>query len=112
MPPVSLARLARLFQNAPLAAALRARLRDTENTARHHHLPAPAARLAGFHPRAFFRARTFARFAAVQFRHRNFLFAARRGFFEGDLQIVTQIVAALGAGAFAAAAAKETFKNT
>ena len=40
--------LARLFQQPALAFAMRTRLRDAENPARGEHLPAPAARGAGF----------------------------------------------------------------
>ena len=49
-------------------------------------------------------------FALVELGDGNFLFAAERGFFERDFQIVAQIIAALR-GRRILAAAEESFKN-
>ncbi len=57
-----------------------------------------------------FRAGAVAGVALVELGDGDFLFAAERGFFERDLQVVTQIVAALRAGRVVAAAEK-IFKN-
>ena len=57
-----------------------------------------------------FRAGAVAGVALVELGDGNFLFAAERGLFERDFQIVTQIVAALRPRRVLAAA-EETFKN-
>jgi hypothetical protein len=108
--PFAVAGFARLFQNPPRAFAMRARLRDAENAAR-HQAPARARRTS----RTFsilnrLRAGAVARFAFVELGDGNFLFAAERGFFERDFQIVTQIITALRSGRILAAAEK-IFKN-
>ena len=57
-----------------------------------------------------FHAGAIALVTTVELRDGNFLFAAERHFFERDLQIVTQIVAALRLRRVLSAA-EETFKN-
>ena len=57
-----------------------------------------------------FHAGAVALVTTVELRDGNFLFAAERRFFERDLQIVTQIAAALRLRRVLAAA-EETFKN-
>src|ERR1039458_112131 len=107
---VAVTRLARFFEQAALAFAMRARLRDAENAARRQHLAASAAGRAGFQFGARLRAGAVAGFALVELRDGNFLFTAERGFFQRDLQVVAQIVAALRAGGILIAA-KNIFKD-
>ena len=107
--PFAVAGFARLFQNAARAFAMGAGLGDAENAARGQHLSASAAGRAGLFwsrvPRRYRR-----RSRTVELGDGDFLFAAQRGFFERDFQIVTQIVAALRLRRILAAA-EDIFKN-
>src|SRR5205085_10553200 len=85
----------RFFNHSACALAGRARLRDAENTARTDHLAAPAARRARFHARTRFRAGAVTDIAAFRLRDGDLLLATMRGFLEGDLHVVAQILAAL-----------------
>ena len=93
-----------------MSFAVRTGLGNAEYAAGHHDLAPAAAGGARFGRRPFFRACPAAGVAAVEFVHGNFLITTPGCFFQGDFQIVPEIIAAFGSGAVAAAA-KDTFEN-
>src|SRR5271170_5302233 len=96
-PPHSAATDASILDRLPRSLAGRASPRDGKKSLRISHLPAPAARMAGSHARAGFRARTLASLAKFLPRQSNLAGDARRSLFERKRHVVTQIRATLPA---------------
>src|SRR5580693_4221488 len=86
---------ASVLDRLPRSLARRASSRDGKKSLRVSHLPAPAARVAGSHPCARFRARALASLAQLVPHQLNFAGDARRSLFERKRHVVTQIRAAL-----------------
>src|SRR5207237_742805 len=94
-PAGAAAGFARLLDHPPRPLAMRAGLGDAENPTRTHDLSAAAAGRTGFSLRSGFGSRAAAGIAALGLCDRDFLFASVGGFLEGDLHVVTEIVAPL-----------------
>ena len=87
-------------------------MRDLEKSARADYLAATSASRATDRARARFRAVAVAFVANIQLSNFDFFFGAKRGFFERDLHIVTQVRAALSIFGPAAHSAEEGFENS
>src|SRR5262249_60225346 len=97
---------ARALIDLPLAAAARARPREGEEAVTHADLAAPLARIAGGLVRARLAAASCARLATHQPRNLDLRLQSRRRIFEGDLQLVLEVLAARRARAAAPTAAR------
>src|SRR5262245_11888408 len=104
--PGAAAGLARIADDLPGAAALRAGARHGEEPLLEPDLPLPAALRTLARRRAGRRSRSVTRLAVLLPRNLNRRLGPDRRFFEGDLEVVAQIGAALRTAA-APAAAKE-----
>src|SRR5205085_7923851 len=98
---------ARLVDRPASAFAAWTGLRDAEDASRRNDLPAAIARRARLIMRALLRARSTARFARVELRDGDFLFATVRRLVTSDFQIVAQIRAAQCTAGIAAPSSAE-----
>src|SRR5439155_11360016 len=101
---VAAARRARVRDDRSLAVAVAARFRDREEALLEADLAGAAALRARARARARLCAPPAARLARREARDRDRLLAAERGFLEGDLELVAEIVSASPPPASAAAA--------